>query len=239
VHFLLVQNGHSKKSSAHEVGFFALQGHMEAARSWFLHVRSFLPAAIPSTPTVKRVCCNTPGGETVAVNRIEDGAFLELQAQVEALAKRRDSKLRSFLRRFERDPQLVDDLVQDVYVEVLRSLKNYGGRSCLETWIFGVAVNVGRQHVAKAVAHRQRFVDPDTVPPDARGAPDVLHIVSMQQRLQRVESRVSTMPESLSSTFEAYIKDGLTYEEAAKSLSIPIGTVRSRIFRVRELVQDC
>lgn len=43
----------------------------------------------------------------------------------------------------------------------------------------------------------------------------------------------------LSSTFEAYIEEGLTYEQAAKSLSIPIGTVRSRIFRVRELVQDC
>ncbi|WP_382323233.1 sigma factor-like helix-turn-helix DNA-binding protein [Hydrogenophaga sp. UC242_53] len=47
------------------------------------------------------------------------------------------------------------------------------------------------------------------------------------------------MPEALSSTFEAYIEEGLTYEQAAKSLSIPIGTVRSRIFRVRELVQDC
>jgi DNA-directed RNA polymerase specialized sigma24 family protein len=43
----------------------------------------------------------------------------------------------------------------------------------------------------------------------------------------------------LSSTFEAYIEDGLTYEEAAKLLRIPIGTVRSRISRVRELVQDC
>lgn len=175
----------------------------------------------------------------MTVNRIEDGAILELQAQVEALARRRDNKLRSFLRRFERDPQVVDDLVQDVYVEVLKSLKNYGGRSGLETWIFGVAVNVGRQHVAKAVAHRQRFVEPDNTPGEARGAPDVLHIVSMQQRLQRVENRISAMPLSLSSTFDAYIRDGLTYEEAAKSLSIPIGTVRSRIFRVRELVQDC
>lgn len=48
-----------------------------------------------------------------------------------------------------------------------------------------------------------------------------------------------SLPEALSSTFEAYIEEGLTYEQAAKSLSIPIGTVRSRIFRVRELVQDC
>ncbi|WP_382325877.1 hypothetical protein ACFJI0_01710 [Hydrogenophaga sp. UC242_53] len=40
-------------------------------------------------------------------------------------------------------------MVQDVYVEVLKSLRNFGGRSCLESWIFGVAQNVGRQHVPR------------------------------------------------------------------------------------------
>ncbi len=177
------------------------------------------------------------------VNRAEegDGTFSDLHAQLATLALRADGKLRSFLRRFERDPQLVDDLVQDVYVEVLKSLRNFGGRSCLESWIFGVAQNVGRQHVAKAVAHRARFVDMDMEdgPADTRGAPDVLHIVALQQRLRLVDQKMRAMPEALSSTFEAYIEEGLTYEQAAKSLRIPIGTVRSRIFRVRELVQDC
>jgi DNA-directed RNA polymerase specialized sigma24 family protein len=122
----------------------------------------------------------------VEVNRAEegDGTFSDLHAQLATLALRTDGKLRSFLRRFERDPQLVDDLVQDVYVEVLKSLRNFGGRSCLESWIFGVAQNVGRQHVAKAVAHRARFVDMEDGPADTRGAPDVLHIVSLQQRLR-------------------------------------------------------
>lgn len=107
------------------------------------------------------------------VNRAEegDGTFSDLHAQLATLALRTDGKLRSFLRRFERDPQLVDDLVQDVYVEVLKSLRNFGGRSCLESWIFGVAQNVGRQHVAKAVAHRARFVDMEDGPADTRGAP--------------------------------------------------------------------
>lgn len=173
-------------------------------------------------------------------NWTEDGgAFSDLQAQLAALALRRDRKLRSFLRRFERDPQQVDDLIQDVYVEVLKSLKNYAGESCLETWIFGVAKNVGRQHVAKAVAHHQRFAEPEEEVSDARGAPDVLQVVALQQRLKRVEEKISALPEALSSTFEAYIEQGLTYEETAQSLSIPIGTVRSRIYRVRELVQDC
>ncbi len=67
----------------------------------------------------------------------------------------------------------------------------------------------------------------------------VFHIVSLQQRLRLVDRKMRAMPEALSSTFEAYIEEGLTYEQAAKSLRIPIGTVRSRIFRVRELVQDC
>lgn len=173
------------------------------------------------------------------VNRIQDDISTDLHAELGLLALRTHGKLRSFLRRFERDPQLVDDLVQDVYVEVLKSLQNFAGRSCLESWIFGVAQNVGRQHVAKAVAHRERFVESEEGPADTRGAPDVFHIVSMQQRLRLVDEKMRAMPEALSSTFEAYIEEGLTYEQAAKSLSIPIGTVRSRIFRVRELVQGC
>lgn len=173
------------------------------------------------------------------VNRIQDDTSTDLHAQLGVLALQTHGKLRSFLRRFERDPQLVDDLVQDVYVEVLKSLHNFAGRSCLESWIFGVALNVGRQHVAKAVAHRERFVESEEGPADTRGAPDVFHIVSMQQRLRLVDEKMRAMPEALSSTFEAYIEEGLTYEQAAKSLSIPIGTVRSRIFRVRELVQGC
>jgi len=177
----------------------------------------------------------------VEVNRIQEGegSLSDLHAQLATLALRTDGKLRNFLRRFERDPQLVDDLVQDVYVEALKSLRNFGGRSCLESWIFGVAQNVGRQHVAKAVAHRERFVDMEDGPADTRGTPDVFHIVSLQQRLRLVDRKMRAMPEALSSTFEAYIEEGLTYEQAAKSLRIPIGTVRSRIFRVRELVQDC
>lgn len=164
---------------------------------------------------------------------------LQRLQQVASLVVRKEGKLRGFLRRFERDPQLVDDLVQDVYLEVLKSLCNFGGRSCLESWIFGVAQNVGRQHVARAVAHRERFVDMEDGPADTRGAPDVFHTVALQQRLRLVDQKMRAMPEALSSTFEAYIEDGLTYEQAAKSLRIPIGTVRSRISRVRELVQDC
>jgi RNA polymerase sigma factor (sigma-70 family) len=177
----------------------------------------------------------------VEVNRIQEAeaSHADLHAQLAVLALRTEGKLRSFLRRFERDPQLVDDLVQDVYVEVLKSLRNFSGRSCLESWIFGVAQNVGRQHVAKAVAHRARFVETEEVPVDTSGTPDVFHIVSLQQRLRLVDQKMRAMPKALSSTFEAYIEDGLTYEEAAKLLRIPIGTVRSRISRVRELVQDC
>jgi RNA polymerase sigma factor (sigma-70 family) len=175
----------------------------------------------------------------VEVSRTEDGSLSDLHAQLALLALRAEGKLRGFLRRFERDPQLIDDLIQDVYVEVLKSLHNFSGRSCLESWLFGVAQNVGRQHVAKAVAHRERFVEMEDSPVETRGAPDVLHIVAMQQRLRNVEARMRAMPRALSSTFEAYIEEGLTYEQAAQSLSIPIGTVRSRIFRVRELVQDC
>lgn len=163
----------------------------------------------------------------------------EVEVRFEVTILRMNRQLKSFLRRFERDAQLVDDLVQDVYVEVLRSLKSFRGQSGLESWIYGVALNVGRQHVARQVTQRQRFVEIDEMLLEESCLPDVFHQVSVQQRLQRVHDRLRTMPQTLASTFEAYIEDGLTYQETARSLCIPLGTVRSRISRVRELVQDC
>ena len=53
------------------------------------------------------------------------------------------SKLQRFLRRFERDPFLVEDLVQDVFVEVIKSASRYEGRSNPETWIFGLPLTWG------------------------------------------------------------------------------------------------
>jgi RNA polymerase sigma factor (sigma-70 family) len=169
----------------------------------------------------------------------EDGAHADTDAQLIAIAVQMNRQLKSFLRRFERDAQLIDDLVQDVYVEVLKSIRSFSRQSSLESWVYGVAMNVGRQHVARQVVQRQRFTECDEVVFEEVSVPDVLHLVSMQQRLTRVQDKLREMPESLSSTFEAYIEDGLTYEETAQSLSIPVGTVRSRIFRVRELVRDC
>lgn len=165
----------------------------------------------------------------------QSGACPDAGVQFAEIAARMTTQLRNFLRRFERNPELLDDLVQDVHVEVLKSLRTFSGQSGLETWIYGVALNVGRQHVAKMVTHRQRFVEIDEGFLDESSAPDVVQVVAAQQRLQRVQEKLRDMPHGLALTFAAYVEEGMTYEEAARSLSIPVGTVRSRMYRVREL----
>lgn len=166
-------------------------------------------------------------------------AAQEHAASIEKLARSSQAKLKSFLRRFERDFDLLDDLVQEVYIEALKSLASFSGRSSIETWLFGVAANVGRRHVERCVAYRAVFCAMDSVTEEQQESQRTHNMVDQLiagEEIGCIETTVSRMPIALGATFDALFRDHLTYEEAAKSMGVPIGTVRSRASRVRELL---
>jgi RNA polymerase sigma-70 factor (ECF subfamily) len=150
------------------------------------------------------------------------------------------SKLQRFLRRFERDPFLVEDLVQDVFVEVIKSASRYEGRSNPETWIFGVAANLGRSHRASMSMSRfcGREVQMDEEDIELQHVDmSFMDNLIATERLRQVQAEVETMSPSLKMTFESIFVYDLTYQQTADFLNVPIGTVRSRASRLRELLQ--
>lgn len=150
------------------------------------------------------------------------------------------ANLQRFMRRFERDPFLAEDLVQNVFVEVIKSASRYNGRSSPETWIFGIAANLGRNHSARMYMRRVcgREVQMEEEDIELQGVDtSFMDNLITAERLRQIQAEVATMSVPMRMTFELVFLNSWTYQQTADFLNVPIGTVRSRTSRLRELLQ--
>jgi RNA polymerase sigma-70 factor (ECF subfamily) len=126
--------------------------------------------------------------------------------------------------------------MQETLAEAFNSVENYQGRSRLETWLFGIAINVARNHVAKATRN-QRFVElTDDIAGDVPGSCNPLAVVDARRRLQAINDKLDRLTPELRKTFDCVFIHGMAYQEAAEAMDIPVGTVRSRLFKLRAIL---
>nr|WP_139214357.1 RNA polymerase sigma factor RpoE [Marinobacter zhejiangensis] len=151
------------------------------------------------------------------------------------------SRVASIISRYVYDSQEVMDLTQETFVKAYRAIGRFRGDSAFYTWLYRIAVNTaknflearGRRPQGSAdAAEAENFEDGmrlrDTSSPER-----VLQKEQLQRELQQA---IADLPEELRSAFLLREYDGLSYDDIARILECPIGTVRSRIFRARDAV---
>jgi RNA polymerase sigma factor (sigma-70 family) len=130
-----------------------------------------------------------------------------------------------------------EDLTQQTFLEAYRAIASFRGESELSTWLYGIAMNLVRNYLNRA-PHRVRQYEAqsvlDTLPAEA-DAPDVL--IQRMELATRLYAQVDCLSDDLKQIFLLVAIEGASYEEAAEMLSVPIGTVRSRLFRAREALK--
>lgn len=124
-------------------------------------------------------------------------------------------------------PGAADDLTQETYLRAFRALPAFEGRSSARTWLFGIARRTCADHIRSTVRQRRllshvaRLGSADDVAVDdtagSVGAAELLQQLGPAQREAFVLTQLL----------------GLSYEEAAEALAVPIGTIRSRVARAR------
>jgi RNA polymerase sigma-70 factor (ECF subfamily) len=130
----------------------------------------------------------------------------------------------------------VPDAVQEVFLVVHRKLDEFEGRSKLSTWLFGIALRVARDRQKLAVNRRQ-VSDEATVLSEADESADVHGAAERNQGLALLESILDTLPLDQRAVFVLFELDGLSSQEIAETLDIPIGTTYSRLRLAREAFQ--
>lgn len=143
-----------------------------------------------------------------------------------SLVRRYQSPLRGFLLRLTRgDHALADDLAQETFIEAYRKLAQYDGRGAFAGWLYAIAWSRFRMAVRKRRPDALGDKDvPDTAAPAAGGSEARLDLEKAMAKLAPAERASLTLCFAL----------GMSHEEAAMTLKLPLGTLKSHVARGRE-----
>jgi len=154
------------------------------------------------------------------------------------------SRVLAIAYRFVKDHGESQDVAQEAFVKAYRALEGFRGDSAFYTWLYRITVNTAKNYLQARKRRPQSHLALD----DDEQFSD--HIEALQEletpetrlirdQLKRViDETVDGLSEELRSAISMREFDGMSYEEIAEALDCPIGTVRSRIFRAREIIDE-
>lgn len=138
----------------------------------------------------------------------------------------------------------VPDVAQESFIKAYRAIGSFRGDSAFYTWLYRIAVNTAKNYL---VAQDRRPPASDLEASDAENfeTASALKEISnpenlmLSEELKKVVFRtIESLPEDLRMAITLRELDGLSYEEIAEIMDCPVGTVRSRIFRAREAIDN-
>lgn len=140
--------------------------------------------------------------------------------------------------RMTHNPADAQEVVQDVFMSVYKNLKNFQFRSNFKTWIYRIAVNTAINRYRKFNKEERNRVDYDKavqVLPSASSADEEALQGEKEAKLQQWLGALSLEHKTCLILREI---EGLSYQEMASVLSVPINTVRSRLKRARQALLE-
>ncbi len=132
-----------------------------------------------------------------------------------------------------RDRAAHEEIFQEVFLNVLESLPRFEGRSKLSTWIASIAVHTCYKFVQKA-RERERigsFGDWLEAGPEPGVPPDVQESLEKDDIKRRLEWHLAKLSRKHALPVTLFYLEGMSYREIAEVLEIPLGTVKSHLFR--------
>ena len=159
------------------------------------------------------------------------------------LVSRYQNKVAGLLTRYI-SPNDIPDVVQESFIKAYRSIGSFRGDSAFYTWLYRIAVNTAKNYLT---AQERRPPSEDILAEDAESY-DVgtnLRVVDtpenemLSNELKNIVfDTIKGLQEDLRTAITLREIEGLSYEEIAEIMDCPVGTVRSRIFRAREIIES-
>ncbi|WDD96623.1 RNA polymerase sigma factor [Thalassomonas actiniarum] len=129
----------------------------------------------------------------------------------------------------------IEDLVQDTFIQIYKSIRSFEFRSKFSSWVLGIALNIVRNHVNRSVQYKYNFVDvADTVLQDENTNSEPEQALMSKQSLATVNAQIQTLPEHLSECLQLTCVQGISYSLAANKLALSVANLKTRLFRARK-----
>ncbi|MCV2503507.1 MAG: RNA polymerase sigma factor RpoE [Neisseriaceae bacterium] len=152
-------------------------------------------------------------------------------------------RLSGAMTRFLKDEHEIQDIVQEAFIKAYRALPNFRGDSAFFTWLYRIAANTAKNYLSsgskKYLVLDNDLKDEESVTGSIEQTPDYNTPETdflNQEIIHTVGKAVENLTEDLQVAITLREIEGLSYEEIAEKMNCPVGTVRSRLFRARELI---
>src|SRR5699024_5200577 len=138
----------------------------------------------------------------------------------------------------------IPDVAQETFIKAYRSLDTFRGESAFYTWLYRIAVNTAKNYL---MTQGRRPPTEDVLAEDAesfdvgtklRNIDTPEHLILSDELKEIVFKTINELPDELKTAITLRELEGMSYEEIADVMDCPVGTVRSRIFRAREFIEN-
>ena len=174
------------------------------------------------------------------IERVKDG---EKEAY-DLLVLKYQQRVINLISRFVKNHSDALDVSQETFIKAYRALPNFRGESAFYTWLYRIAVNTAKNHLTvqsrKITKSDYDVADIEQIEGNMslteQTTPESLLVKDELQ--ETILKTIENLPEDLKSAIMLREIEGLSYEGIAEVMECPVGTVRSRIFRAREMIDS-
>jgi len=159
----------------------------------------------------------------------------------ETLVRRHQNGVFAFLMRMVRDVDAASDLAQEVFLKVFANLEQFNPSYRFKTWLYRIAANAAVDRRRRARKDRGLTpVGPEDEPGSiqlASEGPGPDEMLSARETREKLEVALAAMPVAYRRVMLLRYQNDLRYDEIADITRLPLGTVKNRIFRAREMLK--
>ena len=179
--------------------------------------------------------------DLVLVRRAKRGDYKAF----DLLVLKYQSRIAGLALTFVKDRHLAEDIAQESFIKAFKSLESFREESAFYTWLYRIAANTSKNYLtskkrkkeyseSEILSSEEASVDIFDIP----GGDSPEEILAANNLREMIFESLSNLPEDIRTAISLREFEGLSYEEISEVLDCPIGTVRSRIFRGREIIQE-
>ncbi len=166
------------------------------------------------------------------------------QRAYDMLVLKYQHKIFGLISRYVKDSDEIQDVAQEAFIKAYRALPKFRGESAFYTWLYRIAINTAKNYLVSR-SRRPPSIDVDVGDAEFYDGADGLrdtdnpeNVLFGNELKAVVDTAIQALPEDLRTALTLREFDGLSYEDIADVMDCPVGTVRSRIFRAREAVDE-
>ncbi|HUG76698.1 MAG TPA: RNA polymerase sigma factor RpoE [Burkholderiales bacterium] len=163
----------------------------------------------------------------------------------ELLVEKYQRKLARLLSRFIRDPAEVEDVTQEAFIKAYRALPAFRGDSAFYTWLYRIGINTAKNYLMAMGRRAPTSTEVEADEAESFEEGEQLRDINTPESVlmsneiaATVNATIEQLPEELRTAIQLREIEGMSYEDIARAMDCPIGTVRSRIFRAREAIAE-